>query len=162
MVSHTQMTPQQQQEHRTCCFFLFFFVPPPLQTMSFNFFFFILVFDGTTELSSRVMKKGTAQFLTYLAAKHRSTEYATLLIRWSGHLPEGLMLQCHSWERLSIFLFWESHCPLGHTYIPRKICPSFPRADLGKGNKIDTVDVQGKYITLVFTNGRFWNRHLGC
>lgn len=137
---------------------LLLFSPPPPPKRCHLSSFFTPVFDGAAELSGRVMKKGTAQSLTYLAAKHRSTPHYS-----SGHLPGGVS-HCSA----TAVRGWTNSC-FGRLTVLRdlpihygKFIPSFSHADLGKGNRVDMVDMQEKHNTFVLKNGRFWNRHLGC
>lgn len=127
------------------------FLPPHLFKWCDSSSAFTPVLGGGTQLSRRVMKKGADQIWTYPAAKHRSTDYDTLLRRSSSQgpdIPAPLL-----WE--SEHLIWDTQQPLGHIYTLWKICSSFPHVELGKGNRMDMLDVQGKYTTLVCTSGRF-------
>lgn len=55
---------------------------------------------------------------------------------------------------VTVWISYLRHSTASRTHL-WKMCPSFPHVDLGKGNKMDMLDVQGKYIMLVCTSGRF-------
>lgn len=127
-----------------------FFFPSPLKTMSFKLYFYSS--PWWLHKTQQGGDEKRCRSWTHPAAKHRSTDYYTLLRRSLGHLPKGLAFQCHSCESLNIL--FETLTSLWNTSI-WKIGLSFPHVELGKGNRMDMLDVQGKYIMLVSTSGRF-------
>lgn len=148
-VNHHSCSNDSTKTVRTQSLVLFFF-PSPLKTMSFKLYFYSSPWWLHNTQQGGDEKR--CRSWIHPAAKHRSTDYDTLLRRSLGHLPKGLTFQCHSCESLNILSetltsFWDTSI--------WKIGPSFPHVELGKGNRMDMLDVQGKYIMLVSTSGRF-------